>query len=123
MITPPLLRKGIKDTGPDNWIGDPMRGLEFDYFFTGKRLGAHSNIIELHITSTLTAWNEKQYIRNAYYSGDKNQWKEVIKQHIYQHLLDKGTGAMFTRALLRDFEVVPGKFKTWENYNVDYFTN
>ena len=45
-----------KNFFPQPIIQDSIRGVEFDYFYTGRRLGSGSQI-ELHITSTVIDWD------------------------------------------------------------------
>lgn len=49
---------------PQAQIQSSLKGVEFDYFFTGKREGT-GGAIELHITSIVTDWATNTYTRQS----------------------------------------------------------
>ncbi len=117
-----LKEKGRNDLHPKESIDESIRGVEYDFFYTGKKLGS-SREIELHITSIVRDWEENVYIRKSWYSGNKEKWRACLKNHIHQHLLDLGTGKTVAAGLLRDFEVKEEHFKLWEEYNPICYSN
>ena len=119
MYNPPLREQGKKDWHPQPEIVDSIKGVKFDYFYTGKRLGGQQ--IELHITSVVMDWKSISYTRKAWYMGSKKDWKKCIQHHIINHLNDLSTGRMLVMSLIKDFEVTDDKFKTWEKYKPVYF--
>ena len=121
MIDAPLKQQGKVDFHPQPQIEESIRGVEFDFFYTGKRQGTSSVIIELHITSTVRDWAENVYMRKACYMGHKKQWKKCIEDHVRQHLLDLSTGSMLVMRLMQSFEVTEDKFKPWDKYNPSHF--
>lgn len=116
MLYDPVLReRGRKDLFPKPEIEESIRGVEMDFYYTGKKLGSGTQI-ELHITSIVRDWEETVYIRKSWYSGNKQSWKECIDQHLRNHLKDLSTGQMLILNLMRDFEVREEHFRTWEKY-------
>lgn len=111
-----LRQQGKVDFHPQPEIEDSIRGVEFDYFYTGKRQGSSRIQIELHITSTVRDWNDNVYIRKAWYMGHKDHWKKCIEDHVRQHLLDLSTGPMLVMRMMQDFEVTEDKYKPWDKY-------
>lgn len=105
---------GRKDSHPKSVIEDGHRGVEFDFYYTGKRLG--SALIELHITSIIRDWEENIFLRKSWYNTEKVMWKDVIRGHVQKHLLDLGVDKTITRGLLRDFEVREEHFRVWNKY-------
>lgn len=107
--------QGKVDFHPQKEIKDSIKGVKFDFFYTGKREGAGQ--IELHITSIVRDWDENVFIRKASYLGHKENWKRCIKDHVRTHLLELHTGEMLVLALMQEFDVTEDNFKPWENYN------
>lgn len=116
----PLRPQGIVDFNPQEAIEESIRGVEFDYFYTGKREGK-SGYIELHVTSTVRDWAENVYIRKAWYLGHKEDWKSCIDKHIRTHLLDLNTGMQLVLRMMQEFEVSEEKFIHWEIYKPTHF--
>lgn len=81
LYNPPLLENGRKDFHPKPEIEESIRGVEYEFFYTGKRMGAGKQI-ELHVTSIVRDWDENVYIRKSWYSGNKEEWKKCIERHI-----------------------------------------
>ena len=115
LYNPPLLERGRKDLHPKAAIEESIRGVEFDYYYTGKRCGT-GNQIELHVTSVINDWEDIVYIRKAWYSGNKDSWKECIANHIKIHLQDLSVDSLFIRRSMREFEVSGEKRQDWEKY-------
>ncbi|GAB2769683.1 hypothetical protein [Salinimicrobium soli] len=111
----PLKEQGRTDNHPQPEVEESIRGLEFDYSYTGKRMGGSQ--IELHVTSTIRDWKTLTYIRKSWYLGSKNDWKGCIKNHIIDHLNDLSVGRMMVMSLLREFEVTESNFIPWERYH------
>ena len=117
MTTQRLIIQDKVDFHPQPEIEDSIRGVEYDFFYTGKRQAPNSVTIELHITSNVRDWAENVYIRKAWYMGHKDQWKKCLKDHVRQHLTDLGTEPMMVRRMMQDFEVTKDNFKPWDKYN------
>lgn len=115
-MIPELKEKGRRDFHPKNDIEESIRGVEYEFYYTGKRLGS-SQQVELHVTSVVRDWEENVFIRKSWYSGDKKLWKECLKGHVRQHLEDLCTGRMLIMSLLRDFEVKEEHFREWNKYD------
>ncbi len=103
---------GRVDHHPKDTIQDAMRGLTFDYYYSGQRMG-NVGYIELSVTSILTDWDKNIYYRTCRYLGHNEGWKGKIKAHIFQHLSDLGVGIMLVRAMLDTFEVDENKKREW----------
>lgn len=121
MCNPPLRIQGKVDFNSQPEIEDSIRGVEYSYVYTGKRQAPRSDIIEIHITSTVRDWAQQTYIRKAWYMGHKGHWKKCIQDHIRDHLTDLQTGSMLVMRLMRDFEIKEGNYQTWEKYEPTYF--
>ncbi|WP_423819197.1 hypothetical protein V5739_00370 [Salinimicrobium sp. TIG7-5_MAKvit] len=120
MIKSPLRPQGKFDFHPQEEIQESIRGVEYDFFYTGKREGTGGQI-ELHVTSIVRDWAENVYIRKAWYMGHKENWKGCIENHVRTHLLEISAGRMLVMRLMQDFEVTEDKFKPWEKYNPSHF--
>lgn len=116
----PLKEAGRRDFHPKEGIEESLRGVSFDYFYTGKREGP-SGQIELHITCVVTDWQENVFVRKAWFMGHKGNWKEVIRSFIIRHLEDLGTGNLLIKRMMQEFEVSQEKFMSWEKYNPECF--
>ena len=109
-----LQKKSDHNSQPE--IEESIRGVEFSFFYTGRRQAKGSAQIELYITSIITDWNQQQYIRKAWYMGDSKDWKKCIENHVRQHLLDVSAGAMLVMRMMQDFEVKQEHYKPWDKY-------
>lgn len=103
---------GRVDHHPHDIIYDAMKGLTFDYNFSGQRVGSVGQI-ELSVTSILTDWDNNIYYRTCRYLGHHDGWKSKVRDHIFQHLTDLGVGIMLIRAMMSDFEVDKSKHREW----------
>lgn len=108
----PLREIGRVDHHPKDTIQDAMRGLTFDYYYSGQRMGSVGHI-ELCVTSFITDCDKNIYYRTCRYLGHNDGWKGKIKAHIFQHLSDLGVGIMLVRAMLDRFEVDEKKKRDW----------
>jgi len=115
LYKPPLLLKSKKDTSTQSQIEDALKGLEYSYFYNGKRMGNSDNI-ELNVTTVIMDANENLYLRTCNYSGQKNTWKEVIKDQLIRHLKDLGVENGLIRSETRYFEVSPEQHLPIEKY-------
>lgn len=115
MIYNPLREQGRKDSHQNPSIENSIKGVHFDYYFTGRREG-HSGQIELHLTSVVTDWQENVYIRKAWFIGYKRGWKNTVRDFLLEHMDDLNTGIQLIQALLRDFEIDNAKYVAWEKY-------
>ena len=106
----PLRQIGLVTHQPKESINDAMRGVDFDYTFSGERVGKVGQI-ELTVTSIVTDWEKNIYYRTGRYLGHHEGWKKCIKSHIFNHLIDLGIGIMLVRAMLDDFVVDKSHFK------------
>lgn len=109
----PLREVQQQNLQPQAEIQDSLKGVDFDYFFTGKREGT-GGAIKLHITSIVTDWATNTYTRQSIYRGHKEKWRECIKKHITGHLQSLNVDAGIIRCMMRYFEVDEEKCKSWE---------
>jgi hypothetical protein len=115
LYSPPLLLKSKKDICSQSHIEDALKGLEHSYFYNGKRLGNSDNI-ELNVTTVIMDADENLFLRSCHYSGQKDTWKEVIKDQLIQHLKDIGVEKGLVRSETRYFEVSPEQHLPIEKY-------
>lgn len=106
----PLREIGKVDHHPQDQIKDGMRGVTFDYNYSGKRVGPVGQI-ELNVTSIVTDWAGNIYYRTCRYLGHHEGWKRCIRSHIIKHLTDLQVGVMQVRALTGNFEANKSKCK------------
>lgn len=111
----PLREVQQQNSQPQPEIQESLKGVDFDYVFTGKREGT-GGTIELHITSIVTDWATNTYTRQSTYRGHKEKWKECIKKHIIHHLQSLNVDAGIIRSMMRYFKVDEEKFRSWERY-------
>ena len=125
LYRPPLLLKSKKDINVQPEIKDALRGVEHSYFYTGSRIGKGDNI-ELDVCTVLIDSEENIYLRTCFYSGEKDTWKEVIKDQLIQHLKDIGLENGLVRSITRYFEVSKEyhfKKEKYENRLLDLIAN
>jgi len=72
--------------------------------------------IELNVTTVIMDSEENLYLRSCNYSGQKDTWKEVIKDQLIQHLKDLGVENGLVRSETRYFEVSPEQHLPIEKY-------
>src|SRR5690606_31132420 len=100
----PLREIGRVDHHPKKGIVDGMKGVTFDYYYSGLRKGPKGHI-ELSVTSIVTCWQGNIFYRTCRYLGHHEEWKRCIRSHIIKHLTDLGIGIMLVRAMTGNFEV------------------
>lgn len=93
---------GKVDHHPIPGIKDGMKGVEFDYYYTGEHVGSKGQI-ELSVTSIVTDWENNIFYRTSRYLGHHEGWKRCIRSHIIKHLTDLGVGVMLVRAMTDHF--------------------
>lgn len=120
LYNPPLLERGRSDIRPKEKIDDVLKGVEYNWYYTGKKVGT-GNQIELHVTSIIRDWNENEFIRKSWYSGNREEWKKCLENHLRTHLSDLCSGRSFINRLMMDFEVRKANFRSWEKYNPVYY--
>lgn len=104
-----MLREiGRVDHQPHDGVIDGMKGVTFDYYYSGQRKGPKGHI-ELSVTSIVTDWQKNIFYRTCRYLGHHEEWKRCIRSHIIKHLTDLGIGIMLVRAMTDDFEVEKSK--------------
>src|SRR5690606_1828728 len=105
---------GRVDHQPQSSIKDGMKGITFDYNFTGHRKGPKGQI-ELTVTSIVTDWEKNIFYRTCRYLGHHQEWKRCIRSHIIKHLTDLGVGVMLVRAMTDNFETDKSKYTKTRN--------
>jgi hypothetical protein len=65
----------------------------------------NSDNIELNVSTVIIDADENLYLRSYHYSGQKDTWKEVIKDQLIQHLKDIGVENGLVRSEIRYFEI------------------
>ena len=111
----PLREVQQQNIQPRSEILDCLKGVDFHYFFTGKRMGTGGEI-ELYITSNIIDWETNTFTRQSIYRGHKEKWRECIKKHITRHLQSLNVDAGIIRSMMRYFEVDEEKCMNWERY-------
>lgn len=104
LYNPPLLVKDQRDINSNHQIEDALKGFEFSYFYTGKRIGKGDSI-ELEVSTLIIDSDENQFLRSCLYSGQRDTWKEVIKEQLKKHLQAIGVEEGFVRSETRYFDV------------------
>lgn len=115
-MKPSLRLRAQQDINTQDHIEESIRGVDYIFFFTGRRQAHNSPIIELHITSTIIDWNHQRYERKSWYMGHMEGWKKCIENHVRQHLVDLGAGQMLAMRLMQDFQVKQEHYRRWEKY-------
>ena len=117
LYNPPLLVKDQKDFYSRPQIEDALKGFDFSYFYTGKRLG-NSNNIELEVCTLIIDSEENQFLRTCLYTGQKDTWKDVIKEQLKHHLRTIGVEEGFVRSETRYFDVSKDYHLPIEKYQI-----
>jgi len=112
---PPLLLKSFRDINSKTEINEAINGLTLDYFYTGKREGNSDNIT-LNVVTVVMDWQENLFIRESEYSGQKDNWKNVIKNQLTKHLQDIGVEDGYVKSETRYFEVSQNKYNSSSEY-------
>lgn len=114
---PPLLLTKQSDINSRPQIEDALKGFTYSYFYTGKRLG-NSNNIDLEVSTLIMDSEENQFLRSCLYTGQKESWKEVIKQQLIKQLKDIGVESGFIKSETRYFEVSKDYNLSREGYEI-----
>jgi len=70
----------------------------------------------LNVTTVIMDSEENLYLRSCNYSGQKDTWKEVIKEQLIKHLKDLGVEYGLVKSETRYFEVSPEQHLPIEKY-------
>ncbi len=105
---------GRVDHHPRKGIKDGMKGVTFDYHYTGQRIGSKGQI-EISVTSIVTDCENNIFYRTCRYLGHYEEWKRCIRSHIIRHLSDLGIGIMLVRAMTDDFKADKSKCRKTED--------
>lgn len=111
----PYRELGRIDYHPKERIEESVRGVEFDYYYTGRRRVPGGGV-ELHVTSVVRDWDENVYIRKARFRGKKSEWEQCITSHIRDHLEDLNAVDMLILAKMTNFKVRPDRYREWKKY-------
>lgn len=122
LYRPPLLLKKQKDHRTQPFIEDALQGLKYAYFYSGKRLGNSDNI-ELEVTTIIFDNSDNLYLRSCNYTGQKHNWKEVIKEHLKKHLKDLDVEKEIVNSETRYFEVTPEFHLHKDKYEIELLNN
>lgn len=117
LYNPPLILRKQADVNSKLQIEDSLKGFDFSYFYTGKRLG-HSNNIDLEVSTLIIDSEENQFLRSCLYTGQKEKWKEVIKQQLIKQLQDIGVEPGFIKSETRYFDVSKDHYLSIEKYQI-----
>jgi len=117
LYRPPLLLKNKKNLSTIPSIEDALKGIEYSYFYTGSRLGK-SNNIELDVCTVVMDSEENIFMSNCNYSGQKETWKEVIKEQLIKHLAEIGVEPGIVKSETRYFEVSSDMHISKEKYEL-----
>src|SRR5690606_39051219 len=98
-------------------IEDALKGFTYSYFYTGERLG-NSNNIDLQVSTLIMDSDENQFLRSCLYTGQKETWKEVIKQQVTRHLESIGVEPGFIKSETRYFDVSKDYYLSRERYEI-----
>lgn len=118
LYRPPLLLKNKNNHSTIAEVLDALKGLELSYFYTGSRLGK-SNNIELNVCTVIMDSDENIFLSDCNYSGQKDTWKEVIKNQLIKHLKEIGVEPNIVKSETRYFEVSPDKYVSKEKYDLE----
>lgn len=117
LYNPPLLVKDQEDFNSRPQIEDALKGFEYSYFYTGKRIGKVDSI-ELEVSTLIIDSDENQFLRSCLYSGERDTWKVVIKQQLIKHLQSIGVEPGFIKSETRYFEVSKDHYLSIEQYQI-----
>lgn len=105
----PLKENSRKDLPENGSVEESIRGIKYDYIFSGRRMG-NDGFIELYITCRVRDYKGNTFLRKSIYWGNKEGWKEAIREFLIQYLNDLNCGNMLVRTMMRNFEVDNTKY-------------
>lgn len=111
----PLRFRTQRDFNSRDHVENSLNRIEHGYFYHGKRIGKDT-LIDLSVCTYIVEAEENLFLRSCLYSGDRGEWKEIIKQQLIKHLQDIGVENGIAKAETRYFEVENGKQVTKETY-------
>ncbi|WP_034917852.1 hypothetical protein [Gillisia sp. CAL575] len=117
LYNPPLVIKSKRNVSSFIEITDALKGLEFSYFYTGKRIGKSDNI-ELNVCTVVIDSDENIFLSDCNYSGQKETWKEVIKNQIVNHLREIGVEPGIVKSETRYLTITSKPYLSKEKYEL-----
>lgn len=108
LYRPPLLLKSFRDISTQKELNEALNRFTMDYFYTGEREGREN--ITLNVVTQVMDWQENIFIRECEYSGQKHEWKTVIKNQLIKHLKEIGVEEGLVKSQTRYFEVSKDKY-------------
>ncbi len=116
MYTSPLKEFSRNDYFDKSIINDDMDEFNFDFFFSGKRIGSRKDLIDLFVVTWIMDDAENIFIRYSIYSGDKTSWKDKITEQIKILMQDINVSKEVISGRLRYFEVKSEKYLPTEAF-------
>lgn len=117
LYRPPLTLKSRSNLSTSKKIEDALKGLEISYFYTGNRMGKSDNI-ELSVCTVIIDSDENIFLSDCTYSGQKETWKDVIKNQIVKHLKEIGVETEIIKSETRYLDITPKPFLSKERYEI-----
>ncbi|MFV8280609.1 hypothetical protein ACNKXS_03645 [Christiangramia marina] len=86
---------------PANILG----GVEVDYYFMATRFGGSSVEISMTLWTMIVDEEGFVYAMRTRHIGPYDNWKEVIRDRIEQHLYKLKLDGLFVRRMVRDIDI------------------
>ena len=100
-------------------ISTDLIDFDFNYFFTGKRLG-DGRMIDLFVVSWIKDTDENLFIRYGVYSGYRKYWKEVITEQTKNLMMAIDVSKEVSTGQLRYFEVSKDNYLETEKFEREF---
>ena len=97
-------------------IKDANKRVDFDYYFSAKRMAPYSEYIRMKVYTTVKDGDGNIFNRITNHNGHYLLWKEVIKRRIESHLKDLGCDYDLIKVKLKGFEASREKLVKWHKY-------
>ena len=121
----------LMDSPQNGRIEDDHYGVKYDYFFMGRAVlsGQIQNLkkqpkprfSDLLLYMEIIDHRNRKYIRKEKCRLLRVEVKSHIEQRLKNFMRDLDISPVFIRGLLRDFDVLPAKSKTWDEFEFDRY--
>lgn len=87
-------------------ILNDLEGVEIDYYYMSSFYTGSKTIISMMLWTVIVDAEGFIYATRTSHVGDYYDWKELIRDRIYYHLLDVGVGDLFANRIVRDLDII-----------------
>ncbi len=86
-------------------IQNDLEGVEVDYYYMSSYYAGSKTMISLMLWTVIVDAEGFIYACRSSHVGDYDNWRDLIRDRIYYHLLDVGVGDLFAKRIVRDIVI------------------